>query len=65
MDRRAPSSTGSPDEDPERALELCRGELLEGIEDDWALSARERHRDRVLELLEELAQAAEGAGDAA
>ncbi len=49
--------------DPERALELCRGELLEGIEDDWALSARERHRERVIELLEQLAQAAERRGE--
>ncbi len=47
---------------PERALELCRGELLEGIEDDWALAARERHRERVIELLEQLAQAAERRG---
>ena len=36
---------------PERALELCRGELLEGLEDEWALHARERHRERVIELL--------------
>jgi DNA-binding SARP family transcriptional activator/tetratricopeptide (TPR) repeat protein len=40
-------------------LELCRGELLEGLEDEWALQARERHRERVVELLEERAQAAE------
>jgi DNA-binding SARP family transcriptional activator/tetratricopeptide (TPR) repeat protein len=40
-------------------LELARGELLEGLEDDWALQARERHRERVIELLEERAQAAE------
>ena len=45
--------------DPEAALELCRGELLEGLEDEWALSARERHRERVIALLERLAQAAE------
>jgi DNA-binding SARP family transcriptional activator len=41
------------------ALELCQGELLEGLEDEWALQARERHRERVVELLEEQAQAAE------
>ncbi|MBV8989490.1 MAG: AAA family ATPase [Solirubrobacterales bacterium] len=41
---------------PEQALELCRGELLEGIEEDWALSARDRHRERVIDLLERLAQ---------
>jgi DNA-binding SARP family transcriptional activator len=44
---------------PDAALELCRGELLEGIEDEWALSARERHRERVIAVLERLAQAAE------
>ncbi len=49
-------------EDPGRALELCRGELLEGIEDDWALQARGRHRERVIELLERQAAAAEGDG---
>ena len=49
---------------PERALELCGGELLEGIDDDWARSARERHRERVLTLLEVLADGAERRGDA-
>lgn len=44
---------------PVDALALCGGELLEGIDDDWALAARARHREQVLELLEELAQAAE------
>jgi DNA-binding SARP family transcriptional activator/tetratricopeptide (TPR) repeat protein len=48
---------------PEEALALCRGDLLEGVEDDWALSARERHRERVIELLEELAQAAVRRGE--
>ena len=47
--------------DPAAALELCRGDLLEGLEDDWALSARDRHRERVIELLEELAQRRRGA----
>ncbi len=41
--------------DPAAALELCRGELLEGLEDDWAVAARDRHRERVIELLEVLA----------
>ena len=45
--------------DPEAALALCRGELLEGLEDEWALSARERHRERVIAVLERLAQVAE------
>ncbi|MEA2160989.1 MAG: hypothetical protein QOD66_3369 [Solirubrobacteraceae bacterium] len=49
--------------DPEQALELCRGELLEGIEDDWALVARARHREQTIELLEHRAQACEQNGD--
>jgi DNA-binding SARP family transcriptional activator len=49
--------------DPVAALELCRGELLDGCEEDWARSARERHRERVIELLEGLAQAAVQDGD--
>ncbi len=44
---------------PAEALELCRGELLEGLEDDWAALARDRHRERVIGLLEELAAVAE------
>ena len=40
-------------------LELCRGELLDGLEDEWALQARERHREHVIALLEEQAQVAE------
>ncbi len=43
------------EDDPRGALELCRGELLEGVEDDWAISARDRHRERVVALLERLA----------
>ena len=49
--------------EPLAALELCRGELLEGFEEDWARSARERHRERVIGLLEALAQAAERRDD--
>jgi DNA-binding SARP family transcriptional activator/tetratricopeptide (TPR) repeat protein len=49
--------------DPQDALALCRGELLEGIEDEWALAARERHRERVIGLLEQLAEDAERRGD--
>jgi DNA-binding SARP family transcriptional activator/tetratricopeptide (TPR) repeat protein len=50
-------------DDPERALTLCRGDLLEGLEDDWAVEARDRHRARVIELLEALAAAAEVRGE--
>ena len=48
---------------PAQALELCRGELLEGVDDDWAVAARERHRERVIGLLEQLADAAERRGE--
>ncbi len=47
--------------DPEQALALCRGELLEGVELEWAILARQRHRERVVELLERLASAAQAA----
>ncbi len=52
------------EDDPEGALELCRGELLEGLQDDWALAARERHTARVIELLEVLAADSEDPGRA-
>lgn len=44
------------------ALELPRGELLDGLDDDWAIFARERHRTRVVDALERLAADAEAAG---
>jgi DNA-binding SARP family transcriptional activator len=44
------------------ALELDRGALLDGLDDDWALLARERHRGRVVAALERLAVRAEAAG---
>jgi DNA-binding SARP family transcriptional activator/tetratricopeptide (TPR) repeat protein len=47
----------------EQALALCRGALLEGIEDDWALVARERHRERVTGLLEQRAGSCDEGGD--
>jgi DNA-binding SARP family transcriptional activator/tetratricopeptide (TPR) repeat protein len=47
----------------EQALAMCRGELLEGLEDEWALSARQRHRERVIELLEQTARRHEDGGD--
>lgn len=45
------------------ALELCQGELLPGLEDEWTHEVRDRHRDRTVLLLEELALRAERAGD--
>ena len=52
------------DHECEQALALCRGELLEGLEDEWALLARARHRERVIELMEQLACACEERGEA-
>src|SRR4051794_19011413 len=45
----------------EQAVELAAGDLLPGAEDDWALRARDAHRERVVELLEELASEADDA----
>jgi DNA-binding SARP family transcriptional activator len=47
----------------EDALALADGELLPGFEDEWAYAARESHRTRVAQLLEELAARAESTGD--
>jgi DNA-binding SARP family transcriptional activator len=47
----------------EEALALADGELLPGFEDEWAYAAREEHRARVAQLLEELAGRAESSGD--
>jgi DNA-binding SARP family transcriptional activator len=48
---------------PEEALALADGDLLPGVEDDWALSARDRHRDRQGAAMASLAEAADVAGD--
>ncbi len=47
----------------QEAVELCRGELLAGFEEDWALRARDEHRERYLQALECLAAQCEAAGD--
>jgi DNA-binding SARP family transcriptional activator/tetratricopeptide (TPR) repeat protein len=39
----------------EAAVELAGGELLPGFDDDWALRARDEHREWVIGLLEQLA----------
>ena len=46
------------EDSPEQAIALCRGALLEGMEDEWALAARDRHRERVIALMETMAGAA-------
>ena len=50
---------------PQEALALVRGDLLEGLDDEWVYPAREAQRDQAAELLGRLAQAAEAAGDLA
>lgn len=47
----------------EEALELCRGELLPGLYDDWADEAREEHRARWAAALGAAADLAEERGD--
>jgi DNA-binding SARP family transcriptional activator len=47
----------------EAALALADGELLPGLEDEWAFEARDEHRMRTAAVLEQLAAAAESSGD--
>ena len=47
----------------EDALALCRGELLQELDDDWVCDAREEHRDRVAQALARLATEAEEQGE--
>ena len=49
----------------EEALKLCRGELLAGLDDDWAYERRDEHRERVADVLARLAAAGERDGDLA
>lgn len=53
------SAAGRLDE----ALALTDGELLPGLEDEWAFEARESHRTGIAALLETLAHAAEAGGE--
>ena len=43
----------------EEALELCRGEPLAGLDDEWVHEYRDAHRDLLSELLERIAAKAE------
>jgi DNA-binding SARP family transcriptional activator/tetratricopeptide (TPR) repeat protein len=47
------------------AVELCDGELLSGLEEEWISVAREEHREQLLGALERLATACELEGDRA
>ncbi len=43
----------------DEALELCRGELLAGLDDEWVYEFRDAHRDLLSELLERIAAQAD------
>ena len=48
----------------EEAVALCGGgDLLQGLDDDWAVEARAAHRERLGAVLERLARKAEAGGD--
>jgi hypothetical protein len=49
----------------EGAFELGEGELLVGLDDEWVYEARDRHRERLGEVLGQLATTAESDGDLA
>jgi len=49
----------------EEALALAGGELLPGLDHEWAFAAREAHAEQMARLLEQLAASAEAAGDTA
>ena len=44
------------------AVDLCEGELLEGLDDEWVYEARELHRHHLGDVLERIATDAESAG---
>src|SRR5947209_108588 len=44
--------------DPVRALEACSAPILDDLDDDWALEARDEHMHRLGEALEQAAAAA-------
>jgi DNA-binding SARP family transcriptional activator/class 3 adenylate cyclase len=49
----------------QEALALSRGELLADLDEDWVYERREEHRARVVAALEQMASAAQSAGDLA
>ena len=61
--RRARPSGSAPAGQLEEALALGEGELLPGLEDEWAFEARDEHRARTAAVLEQLAARPEAAGD--
>jgi pimeloyl-ACP methyl ester carboxylesterase/DNA-binding SARP family transcriptional activator len=49
--------------DLEKAAILCRGDVLEDLDDDWVNEVRERHSLQLLRVLGQLAEEAEVSGD--
>jgi DNA-binding SARP family transcriptional activator len=47
----------------EAALNLCRGELLPELDDDWVLEARDLHTSALVDVLARLASEREAGGD--
>jgi DNA-binding SARP family transcriptional activator/Tfp pilus assembly protein PilF len=47
----------------DEALTMSSGELLAGLDDEWAILARESHRDKVIALLREQSDKAAANGD--
>ncbi len=47
----------------EQAVAISRGDLLADLDDDWVNEPRERHRQRLLDVLGQLAEEAERSGD--
>jgi DNA-binding SARP family transcriptional activator len=47
----------------EGALELCRGELLPDLDDDWVLEERDAHTAALVDVLARLASRREASGD--
>ena len=59
---RAGSTRRSAAATPQAALTACRGQILDGFDDDWAHEARRAHGERLAEALEHLAAASERPG---
>jgi DNA-binding SARP family transcriptional activator len=61
--RRAAAGEGDEVSVLQEAVEVYRGDLLEGCDDEWLLEERERLRQRFLETLERLAELLGGRGE--
>ncbi len=49
----------------DEALAVSSGDLLAGLADEWAILAREAHRDKIIELLRDQSEKAAANGDSA